>query len=100
MNENTIQPAMPEGVEEGIIKGMYQLDKHEGDTQVNLLGSGTILQEVMAAAKWLAENGIGSKVHSVTSFNELARTHAHGARKAKLDGELIVDTFKKRCLIM
>ena len=76
MNENYVQPAMPKGVEEGIIKGMYLLeeDKKEAAHHVQLLGSGTILREVEAAAKILREDfGIGADVWSVPSFNELRR---------------------------
>jgi len=76
MNENYEQPAMPENVEEGIIKGIYKLDRIEakGKTNVRLLGSGTILLQVRKAAEILAEKyGVSSDVYSVTSFNELAR---------------------------
>jgi pyruvate dehydrogenase E1 component len=78
MNENYVQPAMPEGVEEGIIKGIYKLDtvtpKGKAKANVRLLGSGTILLQVRKAAEILAEQfGISSDVYSVTSFNELAR---------------------------
>ncbi|MCG7875429.1 MAG: pyruvate dehydrogenase (acetyl-transferring), homodimeric type [Candidatus Thiodiazotropha taylori] len=75
MNENYLQPAMPEGVEEGIVRGLYLLDtggKHKH--QVQLLGSGTILREVIAAAELLEkEFNVSADVWSVTSFNELRR---------------------------
>lgn len=76
MNENYEQPAMPEGVEEGIKRGMYLLeDNSDGATpQVQLLGSGVILREVQKAAKILKDDhNITSHVWSVTSFNELTR---------------------------
>lgn len=75
MNENYIHPAMPEGVEEGIIKGIYQLQKGgRKKKKVQLMGSGTILREVIAAAEMLKEEwGVDSDVWSVTSFNELQR---------------------------
>ncbi|MGQ4276611.1 pyruvate dehydrogenase (acetyl-transferring), homodimeric type [Pseudidiomarina sp. E22-M8] len=77
MNENYQQPEMPEGVEEGIIKGMYELEEHKAKSskgQVQLLGSGTILQQVRKAALILLEQfNVSSKVYSATSFNELAR---------------------------
>ena len=77
MNENYIQPAMPEGCAEGIVKGIYLLDKvgkAKNKLEVKLLGSGTILQQVRAAAALLDEKfGISSEVYSVTSFNELGR---------------------------
>ncbi|MCC7516566.1 MAG: pyruvate dehydrogenase (acetyl-transferring), homodimeric type [Pseudomonadales bacterium] len=73
MNENYVQPAMPAGVEEGIIRGMYCLQR-EDDAQVQLLGSGTILREVEAAAVLLKEQfNIKASIWSVTSFNELRR---------------------------
>ncbi|MES9987953.1 MAG: pyruvate dehydrogenase (acetyl-transferring), homodimeric type [Candidatus Thiodiazotropha endolucinida] len=75
MNENYLQPAMPEGVEEGIVRGLYLLDtggKHKH--RVQLLGSGTILREVIAAADLLEkEFNVSADVWSVTSFNELRR---------------------------
>jgi len=76
MNENYVHPPMPEGVEEGIIKGIYKL-KTVGDNhkmRVRLIGGGTILREVEAAAEILSEDWkIGCDIYSVTSFNELAR---------------------------
>ncbi len=73
MNENYQHPAMPQGVEEGIKRGLYLLEQDEKAT-VQLLGSGVILREVQKAAKILRdEYQIYSNVWSVTSFNELAR---------------------------
>jgi len=73
MNENYVQPAMPAGVEAGIVRGMYCL-KRDDDAQVQLLGSGTILREVEAAATILREQfQFKANVWSVTSFNELRR---------------------------
>jgi pyruvate dehydrogenase E1 component len=75
MNENYLQPALPEDAETGILKGMYAVQHTEGGTHhVQLLGAGTILREVLAAAELLARDfKIGSDVWSVTSFNELRR---------------------------
>lgn len=77
MNENYQQPEMPEGVEEGIIKGIYELEEHKAKGSkghVQLLGSGTILQQARKAALILLEQfNVSSKVYSATSFNELAR---------------------------
>ncbi|OGT14964.1 MAG: pyruvate dehydrogenase (acetyl-transferring), homodimeric type [Gallionellales bacterium RIFCSPHIGHO2_02_FULL_57_16] len=80
MNENYAHPAMPKGVESEIIKGMYLLsevgrEKGEGKKQkIQLLGSGTILREVIAAAELLEKDfGVASDIWSVTSFNELRR---------------------------
>ena len=68
-------PAMPEGAEEGIRKGIYKLETIEGSKgKVQLLGSGSILRHVREAAEILAKDyGVGSDVYSVTSFTELAR---------------------------
>ena len=76
MNENYAHPAMPKGVEAGILKGMYLFSEGgEGKKpKVQLLGSGTILREVIAAAELLEKDfGVAADVWSVTSFNELRR---------------------------
>jgi pyruvate dehydrogenase E1 component len=75
MNENYAHPAMPKGVEQGILKGMYLLHAGgRGKVRVNLFGSGTILREVLAAAELLEkEFGVPADVFSVTSFSELRR---------------------------
>ena len=78
MNENYVHGAMPEGAEEGIRRGMYLLREGKGKTKksprVQLLGSGTILREVEAAAELLRDDfGVAADVWSVTSFNELRR---------------------------
>ena len=76
MNENYPHPAMPAGAEEGIVKGMYLLKeggKGKGP-RVQLLGSGTILREVMAAADLLRDDfKVNADIWSATSFNELRR---------------------------
>ncbi len=76
MNENYEHPAMPEGAQAGILKGMYKLRSlGDDDTlRVQLLGSGTILNEVVAAAELLAERyGVSADIWSCTSFTELRR---------------------------
>jgi pyruvate dehydrogenase E1 component len=77
MNENYTHPAMPQGVEEGILRGMYlyaQGAKGKKQPRVQLLGSGTILREVIAAAELLDKHyGVQADIWSVTSFNELRR---------------------------
>jgi len=73
MNENYQQPAMPKGVEDDIIKGMYCFSKGKKTAKhrVQLLGSGTILLEVIKAAELLQkEFDVGADVWSVTSFCE------------------------------
>jgi pyruvate dehydrogenase E1 component len=77
MNENYEHPAMPAGAEAGILKGMYLLREAKGKKgapKVQLLGSGTILREVIAGADLLEkEFGVSADIWSVTSFNELRR---------------------------
>jgi pyruvate dehydrogenase E1 component len=82
MNENYTHPDMPEGVQEGILKGMYLLEDGssreyhvaKSELSVRLLGSGTILREVREAAALLrADYKINVDVYSATSLNELAR---------------------------
>ncbi len=74
MNENYVHPPMPSGAEEGILRGMYKLRSASGSPVVQLLGSGTILNEVLAAADLLRDDwGIEADVWSVTSFTELRR---------------------------
>jgi pyruvate dehydrogenase E1 component len=78
MNENYEHPAMPEGAEEGIRKGLYLFRKGPARRgkrpRVQLLGSGTILREVIAGADLLAEDwGVNADIWSAPSFNELRR---------------------------
>jgi pyruvate dehydrogenase E1 component len=77
MNENYTHPAMPKDAEAGIIKGMYLLSESKAKDKapkVQLLGSGTILREVIAAAELLQKDfGVSADIWSVTSFNELRR---------------------------
>ncbi len=75
MNENYHQPALPDGAEEGILKGIYRLRQGgRKKLRVQLVGSGTILREVLAAADLLADDfGVEADVWSATSFTELAR---------------------------
>lgn len=83
MNENYAQPSMPEGVQEGIVKGLY----HFNDTgakdaaRIRLVGSGAIMTEIVLAAELLkTEFGVDSSVFSATSFTELAREAAEVER--------------------
>ena len=75
LNENYPQPEMPPGSAEGIIRGMHQIREGTGDgPRVQLLGSGAILREVLAAAELLEQqNSVSADVWSVTSFTELRR---------------------------
>ena len=72
-NENYIQPKKPEGVTEGVIKGLYKVHGTESP-KIRLLGSGPLMREVLAAAELLrSEWGIDPGVWNVTSFSELRR---------------------------
>ncbi len=75
MNENYIQPGIPEGAEEGILKGIYLFQKSERlGNHINLMGSGTILNEVIAAAELLkADFDISSDIWSIPGINQLHR---------------------------
>ncbi|MGK6305851.1 pyruvate dehydrogenase (acetyl-transferring), homodimeric type [Variovorax sp. DT-64] len=89
MNENYPHPGMPEGSEAGILKGLYQLSDG-GKTpkkgqRVQLMGSGTILREVMFAAELLKNDfGIAADVWSATSYNELRRDGMAAERWSRL----------------
>ncbi|MGD8861603.1 MAG: pyruvate dehydrogenase (acetyl-transferring), homodimeric type, partial [Myxococcales bacterium] len=100
-NENYVMPAMPEGAEEGIRRGMYLLREGQGDgPRVQLLGSGTILREVLAAADMLAEDfGVTADVWSVTSFTELKRDGDRVRRHARLNPDEEAElSYVERCL--
>ena len=89
MNENYAQPSLPAGAEGDVIKGLYRCGGHAAKNaqapRVRLLGSGTILREVIAAAELLANDwGIGSDIFSATSFSELAREAAEVQRWNRL----------------
>jgi len=83
MNENYEHPAMPKGAEPDILKGMYLLQKGEAGNapRVQLMGSGTILREVIAAAALLEQDwGVNADVWSCPSFTLLARDGADAQR--------------------
>ncbi|MFT5506496.1 MAG: pyruvate dehydrogenase E1 component [Gammaproteobacteria bacterium] len=83
LNENYSQPAMPEGCEAGIIKGLYKFKSvaAKAKNRVQLIGCGSILREIIAAADLLeADWDIGSNIWSAPSFNELARDGQSCAR--------------------
>ena len=84
MNENYQHPPMPDGVEDGIIKGMYCLREStskKAKLKVQLMGSGTILREVLEAAELLKSDwNVHSDIWSMTSINELRREALHCVR--------------------
>jgi pyruvate dehydrogenase E1 component len=92
MNENYAHPDMPKGCEEGIIKGMYLFKDggkpKKGESRVQLMGSGTILMEVIAAAELLEKDfGVKSDIWSVPSFIELRRDGFDAERWNRLHPE-------------
>lgn len=89
MNENYSHPAMPEGCAEGILKGMYRFSQSAAKGQkVQLMGSGVILREVIAAAALLEQDwGISADIWSVTSFTELRRDGIDAERHNLLNPE-------------
>ena len=102
MNENYQHPQMPKDCERGILKGMYLFKefKNKGKTKIQLLGSGTILREVIAAGEILSkEYNIDSDVWSVTSFNELRKDGMATERKNLLNpGEKPEKSYVEKCL--
>ena len=99
MNENYPHPAMPEGAEEGILRGLHMI-RETGEAQVRLLGSGTILREVEAAAEILAEEwDVAAEVWSATSFTELRRDGLRCDRIARLNpGDEAATPWVAECL--
>ena len=89
MNENYTHPEMPKGTEAGILKGIYSFSKSKvNGEKVQLMGSGVILREVIAAGEMLeSEWGVSADVWSVTSFNELRRDGLDGERWNMLNPE-------------
>ena len=90
MNENYPHPSLPHGIEDDIIRGMYLYDSLGDVTSpsVRLLGSGTILKQVIEAARLLTEHfKVRCEIYSVTSFSELARDAQMMERARRLTGD-------------
>lgn len=101
MNEKYIQPEIPTGVEEGIIRGMYLLNSSgKSKIKVQLLGAGAILREVIAASELLAKDfDVASDIWSVTSFPELRREGMAIQRENMLSPEKTAKkTYVEECL--
>ncbi len=102
MNENYPHPAKPDGSDQGILKGMYLFKnyKGKGKAKVQMLGSGTILREIIKAAEVLSKDyGIDCNVWSVTSFNELKKNGMEVERKNLLNpGEKPKKSYVQTCL--
>jgi pyruvate dehydrogenase E1 component len=99
-NENYAMPAMAEStagagdIEQGIIKGMYRYQKSEGTGhKVHLLGSGSLMQEVLKAAKILQGFGCSSDIWSVTSYSELLRDAQQCERQNMLTPQAITSNY-------
>ncbi|MBC8021529.1 MAG: pyruvate dehydrogenase, partial [Burkholderiales bacterium] len=87
MNESYAMPSMPADAREGILRGMHRI-RDARQAKVRLLGAGTILNEVLAAAQLLEKDwGVGADVFSVTSFTELRREGMAVSRRARHPGE-------------
>jgi pyruvate dehydrogenase E1 component len=99
MNENYRHPPIPDGAEEGILRGMHRVREIEG-AKVRLLGSGTILREVEAAAELLASDfQIPADVWSVTSYTELRREGLRLDRAGRLHPDAEPESpWVTRCL--
>ncbi len=73
-NEDYAMPEMPQGAEEGILRGIYKYKAAEQKAVIHLFGSGPMLNEALKAQQVLAEKyGVNADVWSVTSYNELRR---------------------------
>ncbi len=102
MNENYTHPEKPVGADQGILKGMYLFKSYggKGKAKVQMLGSGSILREIIKAAEVLSdEYGIDCDVWSVTSFNELKKNGMEVERKNLLNpGEKAKKSYVETCL--
>ncbi|MDA8688057.1 pyruvate dehydrogenase (acetyl-transferring), homodimeric type [Candidatus Pelagibacter bacterium] len=102
MNENYSHPEKPKGCDEGILKGMYLFreGKNKGKTKVQLMGSGTILREVIAASEILSKDyNIDADIWSVTSFNELRKDGMETERLNLLNpNEKSKKSYVQKCL--
>lgn len=101
MNEKYSHPDMPEGVEEGILKGMYLFQKSQmkSKNQVQLLGAGAILREVISAAALLEKDyNVAANIWSVTSFNELRKNGQHCEHWNRFNPESPKESYVTQCL--
>ncbi|MFO1198198.1 MAG: alpha-ketoglutarate dehydrogenase [Burkholderiaceae bacterium] len=100
MNEAYAQPALPDGVRDDVIRGLYRVAPSRGAAQVRLLGSGAILPEVLAAAALLRDDwGVDAEAWSATSYSELARDARDAQREARLrPGAAVRASHVERCL--
>ena len=102
MNENYTHPEKPAGSDQGILKGMYLFKnyKGKGKAKVQMLGSGSILREVIKAAETLSKDyGVDCNVWSATSFNELKKDGMEVERRNLLNPkEKPKKSYVQKCL--
>jgi pyruvate dehydrogenase E1 component len=97
MNDNYEQPAMPEGCQEGILKGMYKFQSSD-KAQAQILGSGAILPQAVKAAELLKDTyGVETNVWSVTSYKNLINDAQDTAREKVRNGN-VVKSYVAECL--
>ncbi len=101
MNENYSHPEMPKGAEEGILKGMYSFSQSKAKgPKVQLMGSGVILREVIAAAELLEKDwGVSADIWSVPSFTELRRDGIEAERQSLFNpAKKSTQSYVEKCL--
>ncbi|CAK9039177.1 unnamed protein product [Durusdinium trenchii] len=87
-NENMPMPEKPEGVDEGIVKGLYKFsDAKPAQHKVRLIGSGAIMKQALDAVELLAEYGVGAEIWSATSYSELQRDAVASERADRLGAQ-------------
>eukprot|EP00931_Biecheleriopsis_adriatica_P117705 TRINITY_DN931_c0_g1_i1.p1 TRINITY_DN931_c0_g1~~TRINITY_DN931_c0_g1_i1.p1 ORF type:complete len:1062 (+),score=241.89 TRINITY_DN931_c0_g1_i1:80-3265(+) len=97
-NENFPMPEKPEGVDEGIIKGLYKFqDAKPAEHKVRLIGSGAIMKQALDAVELLAEYGVGCEIWSATSYGELQRDAVACERSKRLGGE-VTKSWVEECI--
>jgi pyruvate dehydrogenase E1 component len=102
-NENYPMPAMPEGAETGILKGMYVFKVVEGSLNINvtILASGSLVNEALVAQQQLVKHGIGSTIYSVTNYKRLREESIMVDRQRLLDPKSTVpDSFLQQTMAM
>jgi len=97
-NENFPMPAKPEGVDEGIVRGLYKFqDAKPAEQTVRIIGSGCIMKQALDAVDMLAEFGVAAEIWSATSYGELHREAVACDREARLGGN-VTKSWVEECL--
>lgn len=101
-NENYVMPAMPDGVTDGIVKGMYcysrSTQQPKAGRKAHLFGSGAIMSEVLKARQLLEDLGVATDIWSVTSYNELSREGLENERRALFAPDKQSEPYVRRML--